>query len=332
MIKRGLLSLFSGFFAKKKFFGNYYSALSSVKVRDIMIKDVLTIRRDDKLLEAAHTMIGAHASCLVVVERDKPIGIITERDFVKKLGMAKDHHEEMIVNDIMTKQLFTISPNANLFGAQQIMMEHKFRKLVIVDNNELRGIITQTDLCRVVAELGVSYPNPPLVKQVMTKKVLAIGEDDQFLKAKKLMISKDVGSVLIVEKGKIMGIFTEFDLVSEFFMNANRLRNSFMKDLMTTPVVCISPDLDLFHVNKLMLEHNFRRLPVVENNNVLGIITQTDVARGLYQFIENHNDFVCEPAKANKTESEPVYFMRKFNNLIVCERSVPKSIKSSEKK
>jgi CBS domain-containing protein len=321
MIKRGLLSLFSGFFAKKKFSGNYYSALSSVKVRDIMIKDVLTIRRDDKLLEAAHTMIGAHASCLVVVEREKPIGIITERDFVKKLGMAKDHHEEMIVNDIMTKQLFTVSPNANLFGAQQIMMEHKFRKLVIVENNELRGIITQTDLCRAVAELGVSYPNPPLVKQVMTKKVLAIGEDDQFLKAKKLMTSKDVGSVLIVEKGKIKGIFTEFDLVSEFFMNANRLRNSFMKDLMTNPVVCISPDLDLFQVNKLMLEHNFRRLPVVENNNVLGIITQTDVARGLYQFIETHKDFVCEPTKANKTENEPVYFMRKFNNLIVCERA-----------
>jgi CBS domain-containing protein len=203
-----------------------------------------------------------------------------------------------------------------------MMMEHKFRKLVIVENNILKGIITQTDLCRAVAELGASYHDPPLVKDAMSKKVLVIREDDNFLKVKRLMTARDIGSVLVVEKETIKGMFTEFDLVSEFFMNPNRLRNSYMKDLMTSPVMCISSTFDLFQVNKLMLEHNFRRLPVVANHKIVGIITQTDVARGLYQFIEEHIDAVCEPVKKEK---EPIYYMKKGNNLIVCERSVPKN-------
>jgi len=108
--------------------------------------------------------------------------------------------------------------------------------------------------------------------------------------------------------------------VSEFFMNPNRLRSSYIKDLMTAPVMGISPFFDLFQANRLMLEHNFRRLPVVHKNNVVGMLTQTDVAKGLYEFIERKKDAACKPAKDEKA---PVYCMKKSINVIVCERAVP---------
>ena len=84
------------------------------------------------------------------------------------------------------------------------------------------------------------------------------------------MASKDIGSVLVADKGEIRGIFTEFDLVSEFFLNPNRLRSSYMKELMTAPVICVSPNFDLFQINKIMLEHNFRRLAVVKGYKIMG--------------------------------------------------------------
>jgi CBS domain-containing protein len=319
MNKRGgAFGFLASLLGKRKSIINYYLELNSIRVKDIMIKDVLCIHRDDKLTEAAHTMIGAHASCLVVLDNYKPAGIITERDFVKKLGMAKDHSEAMVVNDIMTKKLFSATPNMTLFEVHKMMRAHNFRKIVVIENNELKGIITQTDLCKSVANLRASHPHPPLVEDFMSKKVLTVAGEDTFIKAKKLMTAKDIGSVLIIEKGEVKGMFTEFDLVSEFFMNPNRLKNSRMKELMTTPVMCISPGFDLFQINDLMLEHNFRRLPVVKGNKIIGIITQTDVARGLYDFILGHKDYDGE---TRPETNEPSYCTKKTNNLIVCEKN-----------
>ena len=330
MNKRGAFGFLGELFGRSRSKINYYLELNAIRVKDIMVKDVLCIHRDDKLIEAAHTMIGAHASCLVVLEDYKPIGIITERDFVKKLGMTKDHSDDMIVNDIMTKKLVAANPNMNLFEVHKIMRSHNFRKIVIMDNGELKGIITQTDLCKAVANLGASHPRPPMVEDVMSKKVLTVSENDKFLKAKKLMTARDIGSVLVVEKGAVKGMFTEFDLVSEFFMNPNRLRNSYMKELMTTPVMCISTGFDLFQINEIMLEHNFRRLPVVKDNKIIGIITQTDVARGLYDFIHGHKDYFGEARP--KTTKEPAYCTRKTNNLIVCEKNKEQPAVTPEKK
>ncbi len=317
MNKRGVSGLLSSFFSKKQAPKDCFVVLSSINAKDIMVKDVLCIQRGDKLTEAAHMMIGAHVSCLVVLEGEKPAGILTERDFIKKLSMEKDHSSDMIVNSVMTRQLFSVSPNSNLFEVQKIMRDHKFRKLLIVENDVLKGIVTQTDLCKVVHDLDMVYPKAPLVQEVMSKKVLAVEEDDKFLQAKKLMATKDIGSVIITSKDEIKGMFTEFDLVSEFFMNPNRLKNSFMKELMTSPVVCISPDFDLFQVNDLMLEHNFRRLPVVDGNKLLGIITQTDVAKHLYEFIERHKELTAE---APKKKGQTIYCVKKKGNIILYEK------------
>lgn len=317
-------------FKKKKSLASSYPELRSIKVKDIMIKDVCCIHREDMLTHAAHTMIGAHISCLVVLEDYKPIGIITERDFIKKVNMTRGQPDELIVVDIMTKKLFSVDTHLDIFEAQRIMKNHNFRKLVIVEGESLKGIITQTDLCKAVEHLTGMFPNPPLIKNVMTKKVLTVSLDDKFLKAKNIMSSKDVGSVIVEEKGEIRGIFTEFDIVSEFFLNPNRLKNSHMDELMTAPVICVTPDFDLFEVNQFMLEHNFRRLAVVSEHKILGIITQTDVARGIYDYIESHRDFV--PNKKAKKPKEPEHIIKKWGSIILYEKKPPKPANVHEEK
>ena len=293
MNKRGA---FLGFLGRK--YNNPYYELIKLKVSDVMTRDVITAHRSDSLIDGAHTMIASKVSCLVVIDNKVPIGILTERDFIKKLEMNHDTKtEKMIVSDVMRKQPHTISEDLNLFQAQQEMYDYKARKLVVVDKNGLlSGIITQTDLCRVVDGLKTPFVNPPLVSDFMTRKVLTASVQDKFTKVKNLLSKNDVGSIIIVNNKEIKGLFTEFDLVSEFFLNPNKLLNSQMKDLMTTPIICITGDIDLVNINRLMFEHHFRRLPVIDlNYNMVGIITQTDVTRSLYGFLTKIQDIKNEP-------------------------------------
>lgn len=290
MNKRGASGLLSGISLFRKRYSNPYDELATLEVKDIMTKEVMCAQKDEPLLNAAHTMIGAHISCMVVSEGEKPVGIITERDFIKKLDMAAGHHEDLLVQDIMTKKLVSVEPGTDLLSAQKLMRQNKFRKLVVMHNDELKGIMTQTDLCKAIANIRTKILNAPAVRDVMTKKVLTVEHDEGFLNVKKLMAQRDTGSVIVSDKDRIQGIFTEFDLVSEFFMNPNRLKNAHMQDLVSSPIVCISPDFDLVFINKLMIERSFRRLPVIEGGKLVGIVTQTDVARELYNSIEQNKD------------------------------------------
>ncbi|MFH0870163.1 MAG: CBS domain-containing protein [archaeon] len=321
MYKRGLPGFFERIFSKTIPFSNAHAEIAILKINDVMTNNVMCVHREDKLIDAAHTMIGSHISCLVVLDNDyKPGGIITERDFIMKLGMTEKSSASLLVLDLMTKKLVTAPPHTDLFEAQKTMKLHNFRKIVVVQNDELKGIVTQTDLCKVIAGLRTPMINAPLVGDVMTRKVLMVSCDDEFLKAKKLMAAKDMGSVLVMEKNDICGIFTEFDIVSEFFMNPNKLKNSRMHDLVSKPIICISPDFDLVFVNKLMLEHNFRRLPVIENDRLVGIITQTDVARGMYEFIEKSKD-VKNDRKAKY--QEPEYEIVRKANIMLYKKKLP---------
>ncbi|MBN2142144.1 CBS domain-containing protein [Candidatus Woesearchaeota archaeon] len=287
MNKRGALF---GFLPRGWKNNNPYPELLKCRVRDYMTKDVMTIDRQKSLIQAAHTMIGAHVSCLVVTEDAKPKGIITERDFIKKLPMEKEPKTEILVDELMTKKVVSVDSDVDLFEAQRLMKKNGFRKLVVAEKGELAGIITQTDLCKAVAELRGHLPEPPIVQDVMTKSAVSVSSEEGFLKVKSLMSQKGMGSVIVADDGEIQGMFTEFDIVSEFFMNPNKLKNSCMRELMTSPVVCVTPLFDLEFVNKLMIQKNFRRLPVMEDGKIVGIITQTDVARSLYQHFEKNKD------------------------------------------
>ncbi|MBN1792487.1 CBS domain-containing protein [Candidatus Woesearchaeota archaeon] len=267
---------------------NPYPAIASLKVKDCMTREVMTIDPQKSLIQAAHTMIGAHTSCLVVSQENKPQGILTERDFIKKLQMGREPKTGILVSDLMTSKLVLASPDTTLFEAQKIMRRNGFRKLVVAEKGELKGILTQTDLCKAVANLKTPIAGAPLVKDVMTTKPVMVSSEESFEKVKKIMTQKNMGSVIVADDDSIRGMFTEFDIVSEFFMNPNKLKNSCMKEVMTFPVVCITPDFDLEFVNKLMLEKNFRRLPVLEEGKLVGIITQTDVVREIYAYIEKN--------------------------------------------
>ena len=117
-------------------------------VRDIMTKDLLTISENDTALKAAQLMSEKGVSSLIVLSDNQPIGIITERDFIKKICLKELKLSTVKVGDMMSKIRTSASPDTSIDVAVQRMVNNRIRRLPIIDNGKLVGIITVTDLAK----------------------------------------------------------------------------------------------------------------------------------------------------------------------------------------
>lgn len=117
-------------------------------VRDIMTKNMVMIDYDKSALEAAKIMAEKGISSLFVVKDNRPVGIVTERDFIKKICAEQLPVSEVKMSDIMSKILTTADPDTPIEVAVQRMVNHKIRRLPIMEGGKLVGIITVTDLAK----------------------------------------------------------------------------------------------------------------------------------------------------------------------------------------
>jgi len=116
------------------------------QVRDIMQKNVIAIQEDKSALDAAKLISEKDISFLVIVKDGKPIGVITERDFVRKIA-AQDKQASLIpLSEIMSYKFRWVEPSTEIEDAVQKMLNHNIRRLIVLEDEKLVGVITQTDL------------------------------------------------------------------------------------------------------------------------------------------------------------------------------------------
>lgn len=117
-------------------------------VRNIMTKEVVTIDISQGATEAARLMTDKHISSVIVVDKEEPIGIITERDFVKKICSRELEISKVNVGEIMSRILTFAGPDTSIDVAIQRMLNHNIRRLPILSEGKVIGIITVTDLAK----------------------------------------------------------------------------------------------------------------------------------------------------------------------------------------
>ena len=116
------------------------------QVRDIMQKNVITIDLDESALDAAKMLHEKKISFLVVQKDNNPIGVITERDIVQKISSLDEKPSEFLLKDIMTQKFKWVNPEEDIENAIQKMLNNNIRRLLVLDDKKLVGIITLTDL------------------------------------------------------------------------------------------------------------------------------------------------------------------------------------------
>jgi len=122
--------------------------MAAAVVRDIMTKQIVMIDHDKSALEAAMIMAEKGISSVFVVRNGDPVGIVSERDFIKKICAKELPIAQVKIGDIMSKILTTADPEMPIEVAVQRMVNHKIRRLPIMEGGKLVGIITVTDLAR----------------------------------------------------------------------------------------------------------------------------------------------------------------------------------------
>jgi CBS domain-containing protein len=116
-------------------------------IKDIMTKKVITVEANRTVFEAAELMTEKGVGCIIVVIEGFPVGIITERDIVRRI-VAKRSSLDIKVTEVMTKTLITVDPDTSVREAARIMSTNRIRRLPVLKNNKLVGIVVASDFVR----------------------------------------------------------------------------------------------------------------------------------------------------------------------------------------
>lgn len=122
--------------------------MAEKKIRDIMTKNIMTVARTEAVQKAVVQMADHNISCVIVTENNHPVGIITERDLVKRILGAKKDPNKIAAGDIMTPNLITISADSSLYDAMELIEGMHIRRLPVVDRTGIVGLVTLSDVVR----------------------------------------------------------------------------------------------------------------------------------------------------------------------------------------
>ncbi|RLI90725.1 MAG: histidine kinase [Candidatus Altiarchaeales archaeon] len=119
--------------------------LGEPRVKDLMTREVLTVDPENTVVNAAERMLENRVHALLVTEEDKPIGIISSYDLLLVMSIS-DYDKNTKVRDVMVKDLVTVEPENDIGSALEKMIEYNIRRLVVVKDGRLVGILSLIDL------------------------------------------------------------------------------------------------------------------------------------------------------------------------------------------
>jgi CBS domain-containing protein len=124
-------------------------------VKDIMTWHVVVIGVDHSIFDAAQLMTSHHVGCLVIMDGEILVGIVTERDFVRRVAAEKLSLNTR-VSEVMSKSVVTVDADASIKEAATLMASNKIRRLPVLKGNKLVGIIVAADIVRNLGKKTVS--------------------------------------------------------------------------------------------------------------------------------------------------------------------------------
>ena len=124
--------------------------IAMTQVRDIMEKNVITIDHTKNALDASVILKEKEISFLVILKKSKPEGIVSERDIVRKIAAKDIKSSQIQLEEIMSKNFKWVEPETEVEHAVQKMLNNNIRRLIVLEDEKLVGVITQTNLAEVL--------------------------------------------------------------------------------------------------------------------------------------------------------------------------------------
>lgn len=136
-------------------------------VKDVMKKDLITVDSTKSIKEAASLMSDQDVGCVIVTRQNTPVGIFTERDFVKRVAAQEKQLAEPVEN-VMSSPLISAKPDDTVWDAAEIMKTKNIHKVPVQDGNNIIGIVTATDLVK-ICSLGSDSEMRRICDQILLR-------------------------------------------------------------------------------------------------------------------------------------------------------------------
>lgn len=283
--------------------------MRAVPLSQIMTSAVVTVAPQTRVAQALDILSERRISCLVVTNAGRPVGIVTERDIVKRYD-GLDHHGEMAIEQVMTATPLTVPTDLDHFEAFKVMKEHRFRHLVVVAaDGSVAGVVTETDFIR---HLGVDFYVRPKDVAVVMAPVVTIGESCALTDVLLRLARPGIFCVVIERQGRAVGILTERDAV-RLLRQHSPVAQMTAGEVMGQPLHTIRPSASLLEAADAFRTFAIRHLVVVDDNGgAIGVISEHEIVNGLEseyvvhleQIISEKNDALAALGLAHKQLAE----------------------------
>jgi PAS domain S-box-containing protein len=264
------------------------------RLAEILTPRVIGVSPATSIVEAITIMQEYNISCLPILEGNRPVGILTERNIVFHTARQRVDLVDCQVGDLMSMPLVTAHSDMGLYVAFNLFAAHDIRHLVVVDNeNRAIGMVTQSDI---VEHLGYEYfVEMRKLSQIMTTEILIMTKVATVQEAVAAMAENSVSCIIIVEDDRPLGIVTERDII-RLLVERVELNRMQLAEAMSSPVLTVSLDTPVIKAAEFMRVRENRRIVVVDQENkIQGLVTQSDIVKGLEsKYIESLKKIVKE--------------------------------------
>jgi len=126
---------------------------TKIPIRDIMTKKVITVDVSMNAVDVSNKMMEKDVGCVIVVKKDEPVGVVSERDIVRKLVSTDAKSSSMTAKDLMSEPIITVSDDTSLLDTTKKMAKKNIRRLPVMSNDKMVGIVSETDIISVSSEM-----------------------------------------------------------------------------------------------------------------------------------------------------------------------------------
>lgn len=240
---------------------------------------VATIDAQGSVRDCLELMNSRDVGFLVVLADNQPVGILTERDVVFAANWMLGQ-PDLQVGQVMNKEVVTAESGTTVKEACELFRDRGIRHLVIVDRRgRLSAVFTQTDLVHAL-DRQVFAENTK-VAELMSRRVLQVSPGTSARYALSLMARHAISGVLVVDELQPLGFFTEKHVL-RLIADGRDLNEYTLAQASIAPAVTIAQRDHPLRAIALMKKRSVRRLLVVDQAEaVVGVLTRTDLSRGL---------------------------------------------------
>ena len=278
-----------------------------MEIKEVMNPEVFVVQENEQVGHARNLMLSHGISRVVVVNGDgKPVGMVTEKDLTRKLKgngpkWKSRPIDKISIRRIMSTDPITASPNDEIHTAIELLIKNNVGSIPIVDDDGLAGIITKTDLMKVYTD---KLKGRWKVSDLMTSEVITVNENHTIAHVINTMEKNKIGKIVVIRDNEPVGIITHENIsfahvedpetgvsVEKIYfirnLDGKSKRNvrlvSMMTagDIMQNHLVKISGDEDAANAADMMVKNDISGLPVVDGDSLVGVITKTDLIRGI---------------------------------------------------